>query len=266
MDVNRTLPIAVVVLFLAMPVLLATAQEQRSKYDPANENHTSKPKDGFLDFTLKHINSSDKDFGKCVDEGRRMLLQESIENGYFWSNVVALVLLGCLSLIVIYQHNVQTRREWSAAEILGEFESALARANAQVEDATERNHRLMEALAKVRESALRTHELPADVPDHPRSPVPRSRVASAPATLTALPKNTTTKPAIETTRSAAAPTQPANQIGLFKPDVDLVMKVNSLEQQNVRSRDEVKLLRRQLNDAEQRVQAEQQKNRSLKGE
>jgi hypothetical protein len=57
-----------------------------------------------------------------------------------------------------------------------------------------------------------------------------------------------------------------NQIGLFKPDVDLVMKVNSLEQQQVRSRDEVKLLRRQLNDAEQRVQAEQQKNRALKGE
>jgi hypothetical protein len=266
MDVNRTLPIAVVVLFLAMPVLLPAAQVQRSKYDPANGNQTSKPKDGFLDFTLKRINSSDKDFGKCVDEGRKILLQESIENGYFWSNVVALGLLGCLSLVVIYQHNVQTRREWNAAEMLGEFENALARANTQVEEATKRNHGLMEALAELRESALRTHGLPADVPDHPRSPAPRSRSASAPAPPTAPPKETTTKPVIETTRSAAAPTHPANQIGLFKPDVDLVMKVNSLEQQHVRSRDEVKLLRRQLNDAEQRVQAEQQKNRALKGE
>jgi hypothetical protein len=44
------------------------------------------------------------------------------------------------------------------------------------------------------------------------------------------------------------------------------MKVNSLEQQLVRSRDEAKLLRRQLNGADQRTQAEQQKNKALKGE
>ena len=46
-----------------------------------------------------------------------------------------------------------------------------------------------------------------------------------------------------------AANQPANQIGLFKPDVDLIMKVNSLEQQLGRSQDEAKLLRRQLNES-----------------
>jgi len=55
-------------------------------------------------------------------------------------------------------------------------------------------------------------------------------------------------------------------MGLFKPDVDLVMKVNSLEQQLGRSRDEAKLLRRQVNEAVQRAQAEQEKNRALKGQ
>ena len=44
------------------------------------------------------------------------------------------------------------------------------------------------------------------------------------------------------------------------------MKVNSLEQQLGRSRDETKLLRRQVNEASQRAQAEEQKNRALKGE
>ena len=68
------------------------------------------------------------------------------------------------------------------------------------------------------------------------------------------------------TGSAVATTQPAGQIGLFKPDVELVMKVNSLEQQLVRSRDEAKLLRRQVNKTGERVQAEEQKNRVLKGE
>jgi hypothetical protein len=68
------------------------------------------------------------------------------------------------------------------------------------------------------------------------------------------------------TVSTAATTQPADQIGLFKPEVELVMKVNSLEQQLGRSRDEAKLLRRQVNEAGQRAQAETQKNRALKGE
>ena len=44
------------------------------------------------------------------------------------------------------------------------------------------------------------------------------------------------------------------------------MKVNSLEQQLGRSRDEAKLLRRQVNEAGQRAQTEEQKNRALKGE
>jgi hypothetical protein len=43
------------------------------------------------------------------------------------------------------------------------------------------------------------------------------------------------------------------------------MKVNSLEQQLGRSQDEAKLLRRQLNESDRRLQEEQQKNRSLKG-
>ena len=45
-----------------------------------------------------------------------------------------------------------------------------------------------------------------------------------------------------------------------------MLKVNSLEQQLVRSRDEAKLLRRQVNKTGERVQAEEQKNRTLKGE
>ena len=64
---------------------------------------------------------------------------------------------------------------------------------------------------------------------------------------------------------AATATPSANQIGLFKPEVDLIMKVNSLEQQLGRSQDEAKLLRRQLNESDRRLQEEQQRNRSLKG-
>ncbi len=75
-----------------------------------------------------------------------MLIEETMRNGYFWSNLVALGLLACLFVIIVYQHRVQTCREWTAAEMLAQYEHALARANAQVEEATSRNRGLMEAL------------------------------------------------------------------------------------------------------------------------
>jgi len=111
-------------------------------------------------FTLKRINPADKDYGQCLDEGRKILLEETMRNGYFWSNLVALGLLVCLFVIIVYQRRVRACREWTAAEMLAQYEHALSRANAQVEEATNRNRGLMEALTTLRESALRSQAPP----------------------------------------------------------------------------------------------------------
>jgi hypothetical protein len=265
MDVNRTSRVALAGLFLAISPLLCFAQERRPSYDPTGHAQSSKPKDGFVDFALKSINPADKDYGECLDEGRKMLFEETVRNGYFWSNLVALGLLVCLFIIIVYQHRVQTCREWTAAEMLAQHEHALARANAQVEEATSRNRGLMEALTALIEPALRSQAPPGEVQDRPALQTVSSRTSSIPASQVATPKNGNAATAPSRSARAATATPPANQIGLFKPEVDLVMKVNSLEQQLGRSQDEAKLLRRQLNESDRRVQEEQQKNRSLKG-
>jgi hypothetical protein len=261
MDVNRTSRVVVAGLFLAMLPLLCFAQG----YDPAAQAQSPRQKDGFVDFALKRINPADKDYGQCLDEGRRLLIEETIRSGYFWSNLVALGLLACLFVIIVYQHRVQTCREWTAAEMLAQHEHALARANAQVEEATSRNRGLMEALTTLRESALRSQAPPGEAQDRPALQTVSSRTSSIPASQVATPKNGNAAAAPSRSARAATATPPANQIGLFKPEVDLVMKVNSLEQQLGRSQDEAKLLRRQLNESDRRVQEEQQRNRSLKG-
>jgi len=214
---------------------------------------------------LKSINPADKDYGQCIDEGRKMLVEETVRNVYFWSNLVALGLLACLFVIIVYQHRVQTCREWTAAEMLAQHEHALSRANAQVEEATSRNRGLMEALTTLRESAVRFPSPPGEAQDRPALQTVSSRTSSIPASQVAIPKNGNAATAPSRSARAAIATPPANQIGLFKPEVDLVMKVNSLEQQLVRSQDEAKLLRRQLNESDRRLQEEQQRNRSLKG-
>jgi hypothetical protein len=267
MDVNRTSRIAVAGLLLAMFSPVCCAQASRPSYDRMAQQRSSKPKEGFVDFTLKRINPCETDYGQHLDDDRRMVLRETIESAYFWSNIVSLGLLGCLFIIIICQHRIQRRREWSASEMLAQYEHSLSLANAQVGEATKRNHGLMEALTLLRESALRSPALPVDVTEIARTPAPRSRTASAPPLPAPPPKDTSVKPvAASAVGVAATTTQPGNQIGLFNPEVELVMKVNSLEQQLGRSRDETRILRRQVNQAGQRVQAEEQKNRTLKGE
>ena len=265
MDVSRPFRIVVAGLLLAMLPFLCFAQSRHSGYDPAVQAQSPRQKDGFVDFALKRINPADKDYGQCLDEGRKVLLEETVRSGYFWSNLVALGLLACLFVIIVYQHRVQTCREWTAAEVLAEYEHALSRANAQVEEATNRNRDLMEALSKLRESALRSQAPPGEAQDRPAVETVTSRAPSIQASQVASTKSSTATSASGRAARAATATAPANQIGLFKPDVDLIMKVNSLEQQLGRSQDEAKLLRRQLNESDRRLQEEQQRNRSLKG-
>ena len=265
MDVSRPSRIVVAGLFVALLPLFCFAQARPSGYDPAAHEQPPKQKDGIVDFALKNINPADTDYGQCLDDGRKLLIEETMRNGYFWSNVVALGLLACLFVIIGYQCRVQTCREWAAAETLAQYEHSLSRANAQVEEATSRNRGLMKALTALRESAFRSQALPGEAQDRPPLQTVSSRASSIPASQVASTKSSSaTSVPIRSARAATA-TPSANQIGLFKPEVDLVMKVNSLEQQLGRSQDEAKLLRHQLNESDRRLQEEQQRNRSLKG-
>lgn len=243
----------------------AVMQAPRS-YDPASQRPTEKPADSFVDFVLKRINPSDKNYGQCIDEGRKLALDETIENGYFWSNMVALSLLGCVFVIIIYQHRRQTRREWIVAEALQQYEHALARANAQADEATKRNHELMEALTGARESALRSPiALLERGQQEGNKGGPKRSSATQPVEVTTI-KSSPVGAKMETATAGGNGVKPTSQIPLFKPEVDLIVKVNSLEQQLGRSQEQEKHLRRQLSQSELRLQTEQQKNRALKGE
>ena len=241
-------------------------QAQRQSYDPASRRPAGKPADGFVDFALQRINPSDKDYGQCIDEGRKLVLQETVESGYFWSNLVALGLLGGLFVILVYQHKRQTRREWIVAEVLQQYEHALARANAQVDEATKRNHDLVEALAGARESALRSPiALLERGEQEGNKGGPKHGAAAQPAEVTTA-RSGPMSAKTEAAKTGGNGAKPTSQIPLFKPEVDLIVKVNSLEQQLGRSQEQEKHLRRQLNQSEVRLQTEQQKNRVLKGE
>ena len=110
----------------------SVAQSPRRRFDPAGHGGSAKPQDSFLDFTLKRINPSYTDYGKCLGESRTVLLDQTVRNAYFWSNIVALGVLGFLFFVVLYQHKTQTQREWAFAEIIEQLQHSLNRSHAQI--------------------------------------------------------------------------------------------------------------------------------------
>ena len=257
MEVSRAFRIAVATLSIATLSVLSSAQPGQNCYDPAARKAAPRPGDSFLDFTLKRINPAGQDYGKCLEEGRALLLHESLRNGYFWSNLVALSLLGCLLLVIIYQHRLQTRRDWTAAQIVAEYEQALARSNAQVDEVTKSNHGLNDALAAIREPALRSTLKPQNSVQRTSSTAtegraPRSQPASPP------PRATPVKPAIERGANIGAATGSAPQLAPSKLDADIVARINLLEQQLAYAQEENKQLRQRVAEGDRRLEPEQQ--------
>jgi hypothetical protein len=263
----------------------AFGQPAQQTNDPAVPKRAPNQREGLFDFALKHINSSGRDYGQCIDEGRKILLQETIENGYFWSNLISLGLLGCFLIIIIHQHKLRGRRELIVAESFAQYQHALARADVQIHEATKRNLALMEALSSSIERGI--HNDPVEqqpknvVTVNKKEPAQNTRKpANSPAPVSVSGRPTgnsqqypnvagesaavTASVTKESAPNAASPA--ASSLGKGNPDVDLITRINVVQQQLAGSQEREKQLRRQLNDAELRLQKEQQKNRSLKGE
>jgi hypothetical protein len=256
--------IATVAILVATWGAFAVAQPSHSGYDPAGQQVSSKPPNGFLDFTLKRINPSGEDYGKCLGEDRTLLLEETVRNAYFWSNVVALGVLSWLFLVMVYQHKAQTRRELTIAEILTEFEQSLTRSRAQLAEAVKKNGELRDALAALKQCALRSPSLPTESTERAGSSGEKPQMTNTQSVLSVTPKATSAKPVNgRTTRSAPA-REPVDQMRLFTPDADFVMKLNSLEQQLAQSREDNKQLRRRMAGGDRRLGAEPDRNRQLK--
>lgn len=271
MDVRRTVCIAFAMLMIAIASPFALAQADSSSGERANHLILQRQQSGFFDFTLKRINPRDTDYGECLDEGRLALADETVMKTYFWSNVVALGMLGCLFTIVVCQHQLHRRREWASAEILTQLEQSLARSDAQVRQATERNLALagsVSALKHATEQATPSSARIAESTPHATRTQPLNGQAGAPSSS----KARATKPIFDrpfsgttvSTSSVATMPAPGSQISLFKADVELVTKVNALEQQLCHSQEMEKQLRRQLTDAGRKLEAERARSRSLR--
>jgi len=215
----------------------ATAIGQGSRYDPAagqqSPGQQSKPRQDLLDFALKEINPSDQDYGQGIAEGRQLLVEQTIQNSLFWSNLTAIGMLMFSVALVVFQSKEWKRRELIAAACMAEYHNDLARARRAVYEANSRYSALIEARSTDAEQEL-------------REPVPRKESVVKDASTRATAQDASVSSArppsagARTQAPGKAASNPPRPLQAVEHDSDLVAKVNILQHQLTAAQDQLR--------------------------
>ena len=207
---------------------------------------------GFLDYALGKINPDNTDYGNSAADARSALAGYTIQNIYFWSNVVSLSLLAAASTVLVLVLRTQDKREIIAANLISQLW------NGRVIDRREilRRAGMYNALVEAKNVAL-----------SPASSSTKEERAESPASEPSLQKQLGKKTRVQS--EAAAPKQPSShtqqgEIG-STPSGDLDQKTKLLEGQNQALRNSERNLRERLNHVSQDLEQERRRNQTLKG-
>jgi hypothetical protein len=123
--------------------------------EPGVQALQSVPKrQGFLDYALGKVNPHDTDYGSQMASARNAVVGYTIDDLYFWSNVVTLLLLCGLVAIVLFQWRAMNKRELIAASLIAQLWNGRISDRVEIERRTEQFNQLVESQNADAEAAL----------------------------------------------------------------------------------------------------------------
>jgi hypothetical protein len=112
---------------------------------PTTATSQSAPKrQGFFDYALGKINPSNTDYGATLADGRGNLVGHTVDDLYFWSNIVTLGLLVCAVGIIYFEWRSAAKKEIIAATIIAELWNGRVSDRVEILRRTEQFNQLVE--------------------------------------------------------------------------------------------------------------------------
>jgi hypothetical protein len=87
----------------------------------APSQHSPRKQEGFFDFVLGKINPNGNDYGARMQSGRDAVVVNTVDDLYFWSNVMTLLLLTGSVAVILLQWRSEAKREVITAAIIAEL-------------------------------------------------------------------------------------------------------------------------------------------------
>jgi hypothetical protein len=138
----------VIIRWVAFAILLCCMQGQspaQTLKRPNSQTSQSAPKrQGFFDYALGKINPRGNDYGASMASTRSSVVKDSIDDLYFWSNVVTLLLLCGLVATVLLQWRAFDKREVIAASLIAQLWNGRVSDRIEIERRTQQFNQLVE--------------------------------------------------------------------------------------------------------------------------
>src|ERR1700679_520025 len=106
--------------------------------EPAPKRH------GFFYYALGKINPSGNDYGASMASARNAVVEDTIDDLYFWSNAVTLLMLCGLATIVLLQWRAADKREVIAASLIAQLWNGRVSDRIELQQCTEKFNQLVE--------------------------------------------------------------------------------------------------------------------------
>ena len=123
---------------------------------------STKRQPGFFEYVLGKVNPNGNDYGASMQTGRDRLVENTIDDLYFWSNVVTLLVLTGAAAVVLLQWRSVDKKEVIAASLIAELWNGRVSDRIEIDRRTEQFNRLVETHNADVERALMLKSQPSE--------------------------------------------------------------------------------------------------------
>ena len=204
------------------------------------------------------VNPQDRDYGAIIASRRQAAVENSIDDLYFWSNVMTLILLCALAAVVLLQWRAADKRELIAATLIAQLWNGRVSDRIEIERRTAQFNQLVEAHNAEVERTLSSSARPGAVDEQTTSDLKR--------TVEGLDKRSA-KPGTTVLDKATVPssTDAVDAQGSEGTSAGLRQRNVILERQVEAQRNTEANLRKRLNETMALLDQEKARNQTLKG-
>jgi hypothetical protein len=157
---RRVLAIQLLTIFLLLCLVAPDLASQTQMAQPIKNGQTLHQRQGFFDYALSKINPSNGDYGAATASTRDSIVGHTIDDLYFWSNLVTLILLGCAAGILYFEWRAAAKKEIIAASIIAELWNGRISDTIEITSRTEQFNQLVERHNAEVERALMAKQQP----------------------------------------------------------------------------------------------------------
>lgn len=100
---------------------------------------------GFFDYALGKINPQSNDYGAALESRRNAIVGNTVDDLYFWSNVVTLLMLSGMVAMMLLQWRAVDKREVIAASLIAQLWNGRVSDRIEIERRTAQFNQLVEA-------------------------------------------------------------------------------------------------------------------------